>query len=120
VHWQGSALQQPPAGWTVQSRRGHGWAQPQPGELQFLIDFDGPALRALPAGAPVVAQASAGAHGRVVDARAYPHPEGGWRLRLRVQRLDTSPTAPPLELRAFLQHGAQALTETWTALIPRD
>ncbi|MDE2146947.1 MAG: glucan biosynthesis protein G, partial [Burkholderiales bacterium] len=53
LHWQGAAMQRPPAGWAVQSRRGHGWAPLAPGELQFMVDFDGPALRALPAGAAV-------------------------------------------------------------------
>jgi glucans biosynthesis protein len=114
LHWQGDAPTQPPAGWTVQSRRGRGWAPLAAGELQYVLDFDGPALRALPAGAEVAAVASAGAGGRVTEARAYPHPQGGWRMQLRVQRSDP---AQPLELRAFLQSRGQALTETWAALI---
>ena len=54
---------------------------------------------------------------RLLAAHAWPHPRGGWRMALRVQRTDPS---QPVELRAFLQHGAQALTETWTALIPKE
>jgi glucans biosynthesis protein len=117
LHWQGDRLQQPPAGWTVQSRRGRSWAEPLPGEIKFVIDFDGPALRALTTGAEVKAVASATANARVIDSRAWPHPQGGWRAQLRVQRIE--PTQP-IELRAFLQTGAQALTETWTALIPSE
>ena len=117
LQWQGDALQQPPNGWTVQSRRGHGWAAAAPGELQFVVDFDGPALRALPAGAAVVAVASAGSHARITGAHAYPHPGGGWRLQLRAQRLHAGQA---MELRAFLQHGQHALTETWSALVPQD
>lgn len=117
LHWQGEQAARPASGWTVQSRRGRGWAAPQPGELQFIVDFAGPALAALPADARVDALVTPLANARVLQAHAWRHPDGGWRMALRVQRLDP---AQPLELRAFLQHGAQALTETWTALIPQD
>lgn len=117
LHWQGDLPTRPANGWTQQSRRGRGWAEPQAGELQFIVDFDGPALRALAPDAAVQAVASAPANARVLHAHAWRHPGGGWRMALRVQRTDP---AQPIELRAFLQQGAQALTETWTALIPRD
>lgn len=117
LHWQGAAPTTPPNGWATQSRRGRGWATPEPGELQYIVDFDGPALRALPATAPVEAVVTPLANARPIHAHAWPHPEGGWRMALRVQRLDP---AQPTELRAYLRHGADALTETWTALIPRD
>jgi glucans biosynthesis protein len=117
LHWQGAAQQSPPTGWTLQSRRGRGWAQPEPGELQYIVDFDGPALRALPPDAAVEAVVTPLANARLIHAHAWPHPAGGWRMALRVQRLDST---QPIELRAFLQTGAQALTETWTALIPQD
>jgi glucans biosynthesis protein len=118
LHWQGSTLTQPPGAQAVQSRRGRSWAPLAAGELQFLIDFEGTALRALPPGAAVQAVASTSTPGaRITDAQAYPHPQGGWRLRLRVQRSDAT---QPLELRAFLQNGPHALSETWAALIPGD
>lgn len=124
LHWQGAAQQSPPNGHTLQSRRGRGWATPEPGELQYIVDFDGPALRALPAGTrpdAVQAVVTPLANARLIHAHAWPHPDGGWRMALRVQRLDP---ALPVELRAFLQHttptSASALTETWTALIPQD
>ena len=119
LHWQGDTLTTPPNGWTVQTRRGHGWtATPRAAdELQFVVDFDGPALRALPAGARVTPIVSAPANGRITEVLSHPHPQGGWRMHLRVQRPDP---VQPTELRAFLQHGAHALTETWTALIPPD
>jgi glucans biosynthesis protein len=117
LHWQGDAFSAPPNGWTQQSRRGRSWAAPQPGELQFIVDFDGPALRALPADAEVQAVVTPLANARLLQAHAWRHPDGGWRMALRLQR---PKSAQPMELRAFLQHGAQALTETWTALIPQD
>ncbi len=53
LHWQGTQQQLPPSGWAVQARRGKGWAVLANGDLQFVIDFDGPALRAaLPGAAP--------------------------------------------------------------------
>lgn len=123
LHWQGDTMQQPPNGWTVQSRLGRGWLPPDPStvpanEVQFTVDFDGPALRALPAGASVDAVASTSTPGaRITEARAYPHPQGGWRMLLRALRPATS---QPLELRAFLRSDGHALTETWTALVPQE
>jgi len=120
LHWQGDKTRLPPNGYVVQARRGHGWAPLKPGEVQFMLDFDGPALRALgapPAGVPVEAVATVGAGGRVVESRAWPlgGQPGGWRMQLRVARNDPS---QPLELRAFLRQGTHALTETWAALLP--
>ncbi len=117
LHWQGDALTAPPHGHTVQTRRGRGWAKLAHGEVQHVVDFDGPALRALPANAALKAVATSGSGGRVTHAHAYPLPQGGWRLQLRVQRDDA---ARPLELRAFLEHAGRALTETWAALLPPE
>ncbi len=127
LHWQGDTPTAPPSGHTVQSRRGFGWLDdkkppPPAGEMQWQLDFDGPALRALPAGtaveAVVTAPPVAGRDvARVLEARAYPHPLGGWRMHLRVLRTDPN---QPVELRAYLRHAGGALTETWTALIPPE
>jgi glucans biosynthesis protein len=117
LHWQGHNAARPASAWSVQSRRGRGWAEPQAGELQFIVDFDGPALQALPADAGVDAVVTPLGNARLLQAHAWRHPDGGWRMALRVQRTDP---AQPVELRAFLRHGARALTETWTALIPHD
>jgi glucans biosynthesis protein len=133
LHWQGDAPTQPPLAQTLQSRRGFSWfepkAPPAAGEQKWQIDFDGPALRALP---PAVrsAEGEAGVEAvvtlppvagrpvaRLLEARAIPHPDGGWRLHLRLLR---DPSPEPVEVRAFLRHAGSALTETWSALIPQD
>ncbi len=119
IHWQGKNQQRPPNGWVIQSRRGTGYMKPQPEavaqQIQFVVDFAGPALDALPDGAPVQAIATANANGRVTETLAYKNPAtGAWRMTLRVQRLDPG---LPVELRAFLQHNNQTLSETWTNLI---
>lgn len=119
LHWQGEAPQQrPPAGWTVQSRAGQGFKPLAKDEFQYVVDFDGPALQRLPAEAEVQAVASAAANARVTEAIAHRNEATGrWRMSLRGRRLDP---AQPVELRAFLKHGADALTETWTTLIAPD
>jgi len=119
IHWQGKNQQLPPNGWVTQSRRGTGYtklaAEALGQQIQFVIDFAGPALDALPEDAPVKAIATANANGRVTESLAYKNPAtGAWRMTLRVQRLNP---AQPVELRAFLQHNNQTLSETWTNLI---
>jgi glucans biosynthesis protein len=119
--WQGDEAQRPPGGWTVQSRRGFGYVQDAAsvaGQTKYLVDFTGPALAALPPEAPVRAVASADANGRIEEQNAYFNPATRtWRLALRVRRID--PTRP-VELRAFLQHGNDNLSETWTNIILPD
>jgi len=122
LSWQGENQQTPPGAWVTQSRRGHGYTRltvaEQQRQPQYLIDFAGPALQTLPSGAPVQAVVTASAGGRIVEAHAYPNPEQrGWRLALRVERLDP---AQPVELRAFLRHGQDTLSETWTHVILPD
>ncbi len=119
IAWQGKNQQLPPNGWVTQSRRGTGYsrldAQTLSQQVQFVIDFAGPALDALPEGAPVKAIASTDANGRVLESLAYKNPAtGAWRATLRVQRIDP---AKPVELRAFLQHNSNSVSETWTNLI---
>jgi len=119
IAWQGTNQQRPPNGWVTQSRRGSGYNKPDANtrvqQIQFVVDFAGPALDALPEGTPVQAIASADANGRVLESLVYKNPAtGGWRLTLRVQRLNP---LLPVELRAVLQYNNQTLTETWTNLI---
>lgn len=119
IAWQGNADAQPPGSRVVQSRRGMGYTRLSPmelsGQVQYVLDFEGPALAALPPGAPVRAVVTADANGRVLEQNAYPHPAGGrWRVTLRVQKLDPS---RPVELRAFLQQEQNVLSETWTYIL---
>lgn len=114
--WQGRGDRRPPGGWTVQTRTGRGFDEPLPGEHQYVVDFAGPALEALPADAAVEAVISVGANARLLERNVYRNEATGhWRMTLRLQRLLPS---QPVELRAFLQRGRDALTETWTSIIP--
>lgn len=118
ISWQGKNQQLPPNGWVTQSRRGFGFSKPGTdlaSQVQYVIDFAGPALDALPEDARVEAVSSANANGRVLESMAYKNPAtGAWRMTLRVQRLNA---AQPVELRAFLKHDNHTVSETWTNLI---
>lgn len=122
VAWQGKGQQLPPNGHVTQSRLGHGFIPanrdgsiPPNQPTQFTVDFAGPAIDSLPEGAPVKAIATADTNGRIVESLAYRNPATGhWRMTLRLQHINR---AQPVELRAFLQHGGNAVTETWTHLI---
>ncbi|MGV8804062.1 MAG: glucan biosynthesis protein G [Polaromonas sp.] len=125
IAWQGKAQQLPPNGWVTQTRRGIGYsklgADALGQQVQFVVDFAGPALDALPEDAKVEAIATASANARVVESLAYRNPAtGAWRMTLRVERLKTSESTQanqPIELRAFLQNNQHTLSETWTYLI---
>lgn len=123
LSWQGDAQERPPGAWATQSRRGLGFFRPEDaaqlaGQVQYVVDFTGPALQALPPQAPVRAVASADSNGRIEQQLAYFNPATStWRMTLRVSRIDPART---VELRAFLQHGNDTLTETWTNIILPD
>lgn len=117
--WQGDDAQRPPSAWVAQTRAGYGYtrldAQSQARQPKFVLDFTGPALQQLPPDAPVQAVVTTGPGGRVIEAVAYPNPElRGWRLSLRVERDSLN---QPLELRAFLRHRDDTVSETWTHLL---
>jgi glucans biosynthesis protein len=116
IRWQGDQQQRPPGAWVTQSRVGRGIEELAPGETQYIVDFTGPALDALPADATVKAVITAGENGEIVEHNAYRNDASKtWRMTLQVKQLEAS---QPVELRAFLQHGNDILSETWTNVIP--
>lgn len=117
LHWQGKEqMQRPPGAWVVQTRVGRGFAEPGENEQQFVVDFTGPSLTALPADAPVKAVVSAPFNGEILESNAYRvEATGAWRMTVRVKR---SNPAQPTELRGFLQNGTNVLTETWSNIVP--
>lgn len=116
MHWQGDEQRRPPGGWVTQTRSGRGFQQLAENEHQFIVDFDGPKLAALPPEAALQAVVTAGANGRITERNAYRNTaNGSWRMAVRVQQLSAS---EPVELRAYLQHGNDILTETWSNIIP--
>jgi glucans biosynthesis protein len=76
LHWQSGRIEErPPGAWVVQSRTGRGFRALADDERQFLVDFTGPSLAALPPGAPVKAVVSAPAATGASAAMA-----GSWAL----------------------------------------
>jgi glucans biosynthesis protein len=117
IRWQGArVVERPPGAWVTQSRVGRGYRELAANEHQFMVDFVGPSLAALPPSAPVKAVVSAPANGEVLETNAY-HVEatGAWRMMVLVKQLDA---AQPVELRGYLQNGDDVLTETWSNLVP--
>lgn len=118
MSWQMKNDRMPPQSAVVQSRRGHGYTRTKvgPDEFQFVLDFDGPALRALAPSAAVEAVFTAGANAQVLYSNAQPNDAaGGWRATLRFKRLDAE---KPVELRAFLKTSNETVSETWSYLLP--
>lgn len=117
LHWQGThEMKRPPAGWVTQTRIGRGFAELGKDEQQFVVDFTGPTLAELPADANVKAIVSAPSNGEIMESNAYRvEATGAWRMTVRVKQLQPS---QPTELRGFLQSDNNALTETWSNILP--
>ena len=115
LHWQGEQQQRPPGAWVTQSRIGRGFQDLADDEQQYVVDFSGPSLDALPPDASVKAVVTAPANGEVVESNAYRvDATGQWRMVVRVKQLQPS---QPTELRGFLQNGNDVLTETWSNIV---
>jgi glucans biosynthesis protein len=116
LHWQGTQTQRPPGAWVIQTRIGRGFKELPEDEQQFVVDFTGPSLAALPPEASVQAVVTAPSNGQIVESNAYRvEATGAWRMTVRVKQL--RPTEPT-ELRGFLQSGTNVLTETWSNILP--
>jgi glucans biosynthesis protein len=78
---------------------------------RFVIDFEGAKLKSLPADSAVKAVISLGPDGQLLQQTVIKNPvTGGWRLAFQVK----APKDKPLEMRAFLQHNKDTLSETWS------
>ena len=117
LHWQGTQqMQRPPGAWVTQTRVGRGFAELPEDEQQFVVDFTGPSLAALPADATVKAVVTAPSNGQIVESNAYRvEATGAWRMTVRVKQLNPG---QPTELRGFLQSDTNVLTETWSNILP--
>ncbi|MEO6750011.1 MAG: glucan biosynthesis protein G [Casimicrobiaceae bacterium] len=114
--WQMQNETHAPQSWVTQTRRGHGFRKVQDKSLDFVIDFEGPALSKLPHGAEVEPVVTTDSNAQILESNAYPNEEtGGYRLTIRFNRLDD---AKPVELRAFLRNKSGTLSETWSYLLP--
>jgi glucans biosynthesis protein len=115
--WQKDAEARPPQAWVAQTRRGRGYARKPDDSVSFVLDWEGPALKQLATDAKVELAVWADGNGRIVETNAWPNEvTGAWRTTLRVRRVDE---AKPVELRAFLKSGGNAISETWSYILPQ-
>jgi len=118
VFWYGDSRKRPPAGRAVATRWDDGTHEES---RRVLVDFEGEALRRLGPEAVVEGLISVGAApgqpsppAELIEQQVIRNPAtGGWRLVFQVRRPDDD----PVELRAFLRHGTNVLTETWSYLL---
>ena len=114
--WQMENETRPPQSWVTQTRRGHGYRKVPDKSLDFVVDFEGPALTKLPRDAEVEPVVTAVANAQILESNAYRNDvTNGYRLTIRFNRLDD---AKPVELRAFLRNKTGTLSETWSYLLP--
>jgi len=108
LHWtiDESRFHSPELGWVKKTMRSTGDVKQsnlirQPdGSIAFLVDFEGPALAALPEDTPLRSQVSVGDNAEVVENNLRHNPETkGWRLTLRLKVKDP---AKSTEMRAAL------------------
>jgi glucans biosynthesis protein len=112
VQWSTDTSLPRAGGWVIATRSGAGGRD---GSRRYAVDFVGPALRGLPPGAAPVAVIDIGRGGGLQHQRVVANPHtGGWRLLFEFDR----ETDAPLQLRAYLQHADQPLTETWDYVDP--
>ncbi|OIN54687.1 glucan biosynthesis protein G [Pseudomonas costantinii] len=108
LHWtmDEKALHPTDSAWVKQTLRSTGDVKQsnlirQPdGSVAYLVDFEGPSLKALPSDAPVRSQVSVGDNAEIVENSVrYNEHTKGWRLTLRMKIKDAG---KPTEMRAAL------------------
>ena len=88
------------------------------GDLNFVVDFDGPPLRELKAGARPEAFVEIGGNAQLREKNLFLNPvTGAWRMTVRVKREDA---AKPIEMRGQIREGGRVLTETWSYIVPPE
>lgn len=116
ILWQKDNDLRPPHAWVSQTRRGSGYLRTPDEAIGMVIDFEGPALRKLPADAKVEGAVWIESNGEFVRHTTYRNAvTSGWRTVLRFRRLDES---KPVELRVVLRHGEAVVSETWSYVLP--
>jgi glucans biosynthesis protein len=119
LHWFRDAAARPPGGRNVATRFGvvHEFDPrdtshpPSPRHRRIVLDFEGEALAALGPEEKVEAVISASG-GSVGNPVTYKNDvTGGWRTAFEVR---AEPDRESVELRCFLAHQGDALTETWS------
>lgn len=116
--WEKDAETRPPLSWVVQTRRGRGFTRHPDGSIGLMIDYDGPEVRKLSPDAKLEGVVSVDTNGQLVENTLYRNTvTGHWRQEIRVRRVDNDKS---VELRSFLRSGNNAVSETWSYILPPD
>ncbi len=114
IFWFGDDPMRPPGGRTVSTRRDRG---NRDDVYRFVIEFAGQELEEIPAETVLhgaVSVASGDDVAELLDQQVVKNDvTGAWRLTFQVRPKRNE----PIELRAYLDIGGRALTETWSYLL---
>jgi glucans biosynthesis protein len=102
-----------PAGFVRSTRHGKS-AHYEPGFERFVVDFDGPNLKALAPDARIDHVVTVNGGGQLNHSSLQKNPiNTTWRVAFTVK---PDGSGKPIELRCFLRKTPDALTETWSYL----
>jgi periplasmic glucans biosynthesis protein len=117
MYWYGEDRTRPPGGFTNSTRRDKGTVERA---RRLVVDFEGKQLAKIPPESVVEGVGTAATHGpngaqrapaELLEQQVIHNPiNNGWRLVFQVK----PPDDEPVELRAFLRHGGDVITETWS------
>ncbi len=115
LEWYLDDPNRPPAGRVVATRRDRGTFEDA---YRYVIDFEGSRLARLDQDTVLRAVVTLGSgdqeQGEILEQQAIKNPvTKGWRLIFQVRPSG----GDPVDIRAFLQLGQEALTETWTDVL---
>ena len=77
MRWQMAGQARAGKGWVVQTRCGRGYVRQPDGDLNFVVDFDGPALRSLAADTKFEAAVEVGANAESRERNLFRNPGSG-------------------------------------------
>ena len=118
MRWQLNSQLPVGKAWVVQTRRGRGYVKQPDGDLNFIVDFDGPPLRELKPDAKPEPVVELGSNAQLREKNLFLNPVTGmWRMTVRVKREDA---AKPIEMRGQIREGGRLLTETWSYIVPPE
>lgn len=114
----------PQFAWVEETRRSRGevirddLVREPDGTLAFVLDFVGPSLEGIGAGANMSVEASVGDNGELASSRVVHNPAtNGWRVFVNVKRNNGS---QPLDIRAKLMFDGKQVSETWYYRLPAN
>jgi glucans biosynthesis protein len=111
LFWYGDDPTRPTGGRVVATRQDAGTLE---GARRYVVDFGGGSLASVEGAEPEAVVTASG--GEVKDIHVVRNPAtGGWRLGFQLVPRGTD----PVEMRAYLRHDGDVLTETWSyAFLP--